>query len=185
MTPEGLKPNRWLVEAITEFSTPAKVSEVRRFLGLASFYRRFIDGFAKIAAPPRELSRKNTPFHWTEACNKSMRTLKTQLTSAPVLAYPSFHRPFTVETDASIIGLGAVLQQTQTDSKLHPVAYASRSLTAAERNYSITELEALAVVWALTRFHSYLYGLSVTVVTDHAAVRAVLETPNPSAKHAR
>ena len=147
VTPEGLKPNRQLFEAITEFSTPANVSEVRRFLGLASYYRRFIDGFAKIAAPLQELTRKNTPFHWTEACNKSMRTLKTQLTSALVLAYPSFHRPFTVETDASIIGLGAVLQQTQEDSKLHPVAYASRSLTAAEQNYSITELEALAVVW--------------------------------------
>ena len=90
-----------------------------------------------------------------------------------------------METDASINGLGAVLQQKQDDSKLHPVAYASRSLTDAERNYSITELEVLAVVWALTRFHSYLYGQSVTVVTDHTAVKAVLETPNPSAKHAR
>ena len=78
-----------------------------------------------------------------------------------------------------------MLKQEQDDHKLHPVAYASRLLTAAERNYSITELEVLAVVWALTRFHSYLYGQSVTVVTDHAAVRAVLETPNPSAKHAR
>ena len=105
-----------------------------------------------------------------------MKVLKAKLTSTPVLAYPSFNKPFTVETDASINGLGAVLQQEQDDHKLHPVAYASRSLTAAECNYSITELEVLAVVWALTRFHSYLYGQSVTVVTDHAAVRAVLET---------
>ena len=114
-----------------------------------------------------------------------MRSLKDKLTSAPVLAYPSFDKPFTVETDACINRLGAVLQQTQDDSKLHPVAYTSPSLTDAERNYSITELEVLAVVWALTRFHSYLYGQSVTVVTDHTAVKAVLETPNPSAKHAR
>jgi len=114
-----------------------------------------------------------------------MRNLKVKLTSAPVLAYPSFDKPFTVETNACIDEMGAVLQQKQDDSKLHPGAFISRSLTPAERNYGITELEVLAVVWALTRFHSYLYGQSVTVITDHAAVRAVLETLNPSAKHAR
>ena len=185
VTPEGLKTNHRLVEAVAMFPTPTDVSEVRRFLGLASYYRRFIDGFARIAAPIRELTRKNSVFSWTVVCEKAMKTLKEKLTSSPVLAYPSFDKPFTVETDACINGLGAVLQQLQGDSKLHPVAYASRSLTDAERNYSITELEALAVVWALTRFHSYLYGQSVTVVTDHTAVKAVLETPNPSAKHAR
>ena len=114
-----------------------------------------------------------------------MNVLKEKLTTAPVLAYPSFGKPYTVETDASISGLGAVLSQIQVDKKLHPVAYASRSLSPAERNYSVTKLETLAVVWALARFHSYLYGQSVTVITDHAAVRAVLETPNPSCKHAR
>ena len=114
-----------------------------------------------------------------------MNCLKKLLTSAPVLAYPSFGEPYTVETDTSISGLGAVLLQMQKDSRLHPVAYISRSPTAAERNYSITELETLAVVWALTRLHSYLYGQSVTVVTDHAAVKAILETPSPSGKHAR
>ena len=114
-----------------------------------------------------------------------MSQLKERLITAPVLAYPSFGKPFTVETDTSISGLGAVLSQTQGDTKLHPVAYASRSLSTAEWNYSVTEPETLAVVWVLTRFHSYLYGQSVTVVTDHAAVRAILETPNPSCKHAR
>ena len=182
VTPEGLKTNQRLVEAVTMFQTPTDVNGVRRFLGMASYYRRFI---ARIAAPLRELTHKNAVFNWTEACKKAMATLKKKLTSAPVLAYPSFDKPFTVETDASINGLGAVLQQKQDDSKLHPVTYASRSLTDAERNYSITELEVLAVVWALTRFHSYLYEQSVTVVTDHTAVKAVLETPNPSAKHAR
>jgi hypothetical protein len=185
VTPEGLKTNQRLVEAVTMFPAPTDVNRVRRFLGLASYYRRFIDGFARIAAPLQELTRKNSVFNWTKACEEAINTLKEKLTSAPVLAYPSFDKPFTVETDACINGLGTVLQQLQDDSKLHPVAYVSRSLMDAERNYSITELEALAVVWALNRFHSYLYGQSVTVVTDHTAVKAVLETPNPSAKHAR
>lgn len=94
------------------------------------------------------------------------------------MSWPSLHffKPFTIETDTSINGLGGVL--------LHPIAYASSSLAPAERNYSITELEALAVVWEITRLHHYLYGQSVTVLTDHAAVRAVPETPNPSANHA-
>ena len=185
VTPEGLKTNQKLVEAVTEFETPKDVNGVRRFLGMSSYYRRFINGFARIAAPLRKLTRKGAVFHWTSACSDAMRTLKDLLTTAPVLAYPLFDKPFTVETDACIEGLGAVLEQMQADAKLHPVAYASRSLTEAERNYGITELEVLAVVWALTRFHCYLYGHSVTVITDHAAVRAVLETPNPSAKHAR
>ena len=90
-----------------------------------------------------------------------------------------------METDASISGVGAVLMQYKEDQKLHPVAYASRSLSAAERNYSITELETLAVVWALSSFHPYLYRQSVTIVTDHAAVQAILETPSPTGKHAR
>ena len=90
-----------------------------------------------------------------------------------------------LETDASLKGLGAVLSQLQEDNRLHPVAYASRSLLAVEKRYAVTELETLAVVWAISHFHAYLYGHDVTVYTDHSAVKAVLETPSPSAKHAR
>ena len=185
VTPEGLKTKQKLVEAITQFPQPTDVRGTRRFLGLASYYRRFVKDFSKIAEPLRELTRKNAVFQWTEVCEQAMARLKDCLTHAPVLAYPSFDKPYTVETDASICGLGAIVSQIQDDAKLHPIAYASRSLTATERNYSITELEALAVVWALTRFHSYFYGQSVTVITDHAAVKAFLETPSPSGKHAR
>ena len=128
---------------------------------------------------------KGAAFMWTIEAQAAMERLKERLTKAPVLAYPSFGKPFTLETDASTNGIGAVLSQEQDDRRLHPIAYASRSLSAAERNYSITELETLAVVWAVTHFHSYLYGHSVTILTDHTAVKAVLETPNPSGKHAR
>ena len=101
-----------------------------------------------------------------------------------MLAYPNFSKNFTLETDASAKRLGVVLSQLRDDGSLHPVAYASRSLSGAEKRYAITELETLAVVWAISHFHAYLYGNDVTVYTDHSAVKAVLETPNPSAKHA-
>ena len=128
------------------------------------------------------LTRKGSQFQWSEECQESFDTLKERLTTAPVLAYPCFDR---LETDASVRSLGAVLSQLQEDGQLHPVAYASRSLCASERNYSISELETLAVVWSITHFHPYLYGHTVTVYTDHTAVKAILNTTNPSAKHAR
>ena len=185
ITPEGLKTNPRLVAAVERFPRPQNLSEVRRFLGLSSYYRRFIPQFSQIAQPLHALTRKGAEFQWTDACEEAMKTLKERLVSAPVLAYPSFDKPFVMETDASIAGVGVVLSQPQKDGQLHPVAYASRSLSAPERNYAITELETLAVVWAIAHFHSYLYGHSVTVYTDHSAVKAVLETPNPSGKHAR
>ena len=98
---------------------------------------------------------------------------------------PPHRRDFVLETDASVQGIGAVLSQRQDDQRLHPIAYASRDLSPVERQYGITELETLAVVWAISHFHHYLYGNSVTVFTDHTAVKAVLETANPTAKHAR
>ena len=185
ITPQGLETNPKLITAVTEFPTPGNVRETRQFLGLCSYYRRFVPLFAKIARALHHLTKKGEVFRWTGDCQQSFDTMKKLLTSAPVLAYPSFERGFILETDACISGIGAVLSQLQLDELLHPVAYASRALSQAECRYSITELETLAVVWAISHFHSYLYGHSVVVYTDHSAVRAVLESSNPSAKHAR
>ena len=182
ITPQGLETNPKLITAVTEFPTPGNVRETRQFLGLCSYYRRFLPLFAKIARALHHLTKKGEVFRWTGDCQQSFDTL---LTSAPVLAYPSFERGFILETDACISGIGAVLSQLQLDELPHPVAYASRALSQAECRYSITELETLAVVWAISHFHSYLYGHSVVVYTDHSAVRAVLESSKPSAKHAR
>ena len=104
---------------------------------------------------------------------------------APILVHPDFDKPFVLETDASAQGLGALLSQVQDDKRLHPIAYASRALSPQEKKYAITELETLAVVWAVQHYHAYLYGHEETVYTDHSAVKAVLETPSPSGKHAR
>ena len=185
ITAGGLKPNPRLTDAVQKFPEPQNLQDVRRFLGMSSYYRRFIPNFAKVAQPLHQLTAKNVPFNWTAECEAAFLSLKTRLVTPPVLAYPSFTKDFTLETDASIQGLGAVLSQVQEDGKLHPVAYASRALNPSEKNYGVTELETLAVVWAVTHFHSYLYGNKVTVLTDHSAVRAVLETPNPTGKHAR
>ena len=136
---------------------------------MSSYYRRFVPNFSKIACPLQSLTRKDAQFIWTDVCERSFQLLKEKLTSAPVLSYPTFDKPFVIETRACIEGVGAVLSQPQADGLLHPVAYASHSLTPAQRNYSITELETLAVVWAIEHFIPYLYGHDVTVLTDHTA----------------
>ncbi len=185
ITPEGIKPNPQRVSAVKEFPRPKSVHEVRQFLGLTSYYRRFVKSFARTAQPLHALTRKGALFEWSENCETAFCFLKQLLLPAPILCYPNFEKPFRLETDASIKGLGTVLSQEQLDGKYHPVAYASRALSPQERNYSITELETLAVVWSVSHFKAYLYGHEVTVYSDHSAVKAVLETPNPSGKHAR
>ena len=122
---------------------------------------------------------------WTEECQSAFQDLKRKLVTAPVLAIPNFDKGFLLETDASIKGLGAVLSQQQKDDHMHLVAFASRALSTPEKYYSVTDLETLAVVWAVSHFHAYLYGHDVEVRTDHSAVKAVLSTPSPNGKHAR
>ena len=130
------------------------------------------------------LTKKEVKWEWSKECQLAFETLKDKLMQAPVLIYPDFEEKFVLETDASLRGLGAVLSQKK-GGLLHPVSYASRSLSSPEKNYSISELETLAVVWAIQHYRAYLYGHEVTVVTDHSAVKAILETPSPSGKHAR
>ena len=107
-------------------------------------------GFASIAQPLYALTKKNAPFQWTAECESTFDYFKTSLITTPVLAYPNFEQSFILETDTSILGLGAILSQIQADGRLHPIAYASRSLSKSEKNYAVTDLETLAVVWAVT-----------------------------------
>ena len=180
-----MKTNPRLVAAVSDFPVPDSVQGVWRFLGLASYYRKFIPNFSRIAHPLHQLTCKAASFKWSPECSCAFEELKHRLTTAPILAYPNFTCDFVLETDASMQGVGAVLGQYQDDNKLHPIGYASRALNAAEKRYGITELETLAVVWAISHFHHYLYGNRVTVFTDHTAVKAILESSNLTAKHAR
>ena len=158
---------------------------MRSFLGLASYYRRFIPQFSRIAGPLHALTKKNSVFTWTAACQKTFERLRKLLASAPVLAYPDFHVPFILETDASVSGLGAVLAQQQEGGLVRPIAYASRSLQEHEKRYGATELEGLGVVWAVKHFRPYLYGHHCDIYTDHEALKSLLNTPQPSGKLAR
>ena len=185
ITPCGLRPNNHNIDAVKDFPVPMNLKQLRQFLGLTSHYRRFVPNYAKIAFPLHALTRKGALFQWTANCEVAFETLKTRLVTAPLFCYPDFDKDFVLETDASKQGLGAILSQYQVDHKLHPVAYASRSISSTEANYAITDLETLAVVWAVTHFRYYLYGHKVTIITDHAAVKAILGAPSLSGKHAR
>lgn len=167
---EGIKPDDRKIEAVQNFPIPSTVTQVKAFLGLCSYYRRFVKSFAKEAQPLFELTKKDVPFHWGEAQTAAFQNLKGRLISSPILKYPDFEKEFILSTDASKNGLGAVLSQNH-DGKEHPIAYASRALNKAEKNYSATELELLAIIFAVRHFHQYLYGVKFTILTDHAALR--------------
>lgn len=171
------------VKAVAEWKQPATTKELRSFLGFASYYRRFVEGFAKIATPLHRLvaqvetgsnrskSRANALGDgWTPECQQSFQTLKSRLISAPVLAYADFTKPFVLEVDASLAGLGAVLAQEQ-EGHRKPIAFASRGLRPTERNmsnYSSRKLELLALKWAITsKFREYLLGAKFVVFTDN------------------
>ena len=134
-----------------------------------------------------QLLKKGVAFEWDTACQTAFSKLKQLSTTAPVLSYPRLgpNAQFILETDASSLGLGAVLAQKREDELVHPVVYASRTLNPQERNYSITEMETLAVVWAAKHFRPYLLGHHCTVFTDHSACLSLLNSPHPSAKLAR
>ena len=182
---EGIRPNPAKVLAVESIPAPTNVRTVREFLGLCSYYRKFVPDFTKIASPLHHLLRSNVKFEWTEQCQASFQRLKDLLVTPPVLVYPNFDKSFILHTDASGNGLGAVLEQEQDDGTSHPVAYASRSLSKHERRYGITELEALAIVWALKYCKAYLWGHRCTVYTDHAPATTLLGTKHSSGKLAR
>ena len=166
---QGMAPDPTKLQAVQEWPTPHSISDVRQFLGLASYYRRYIPHFAHIAAPLHALTQKNATFNWTEGCQQSFMTLKSKLVQPPLLKYPQFHSSasqFLVYTDASDFGLGAVLEQDN-----HVIAYASRTLTKSERNYSVIQKECLAIVYATKQFRHYLLGRQFQLHTDHAPLQ--------------
>ena len=181
---KGISPKEEKIATVSGWLPPKSSQELQQFLGFASFYRRYIEDFATIAEPLNQLTRKKTEFKWEASCEKAFNTLKEALCKHPVLAHPNFQLPFHLTTDASATGLGAVLSQTQFGEE-RPICYASRTLTTSERNYSTTERECLAVVWAVEYFDYYLSGASFTVFTDHDPLTYLRGIPQPHGRLAR
>ena len=172
------------VAAIRDFPQPTNLKSLKSFLGFVSYYRHFIPNFSSVTGPLHLLTRKDASFLWTSSCQEAFELLKRLLTKTPVLAYPDFEQSFILETDASGTGLGAVLAQ-KVQGIVRPVAFASRTLQPHEKNYGVTELEALGVVRAAKHFRPYLYGHRCDIFTDHVALKSLLSTPQPSGKLAR
>ncbi|UYV72850.1 hypothetical protein LAZ67_10000987, partial [Cordylochernes scorpioides] len=154
---DGIQPDSEKVEAIKKFPVPKSVCDIQSYLGLCSYYRRFIKNFSKIAAPLQILLKKDQKFIWTQEQKDSFESLKKVLMQKPVLGHFKESAITKLHTDASSYGLGAVLVQIQ-ENQENPIDYASRTLSKAEKNYSTTERECLAVIWAIGKFRPYLYG---------------------------
>ena len=179
---KGISTNPKKIEAVSKWPTPKTVYDVRSFLCFVGYYRRFIKNFSRITKPIREVitglenqskrAAKKTYIEWTDAADVAFENLKTMCVSTPMLAYPDYQLPFTLHTDSSTDGLGAVLYQKQ-DGKMRVIAYASRSVSKAESNYPAHKLEFLALKWAVCeKFHEYLYGSKV--FTDNNPLTYVL-----------
>ncbi|KAL0536582.1 hypothetical protein IC582_025533 [Cucumis melo] len=163
---EGVSVDPAKIEAVTNWTRPSTVSEIRSFLGLAGYYRRFVEDFSRIASPLTQLTKKGTPFVWSPACERSFQELKQKLVTAPVLTVPDGSGNFVIYSDASKKGLGCVLMQ---QGKV--VAYASRQLKIHEQNYPTHDLELAAVVFALKIWRHYLYGEKIQIYTDHKSLK--------------
>ncbi|GJV37833.1 putative nucleotidyltransferase, ribonuclease H [Tanacetum coccineum] len=166
---QGLHVDPAKIEAVKNWTSPATPTEVRQFLGLAGYYRRFIEGFSKIAKPLTKLTQKNKSYIWGEEQESAFQLLKQKLCEAPILALPEGNDNFVVYCDASLQGLGAVLMQRE-----KVIAYASRQLKPHEENYTTHDLELGAVIFALKIWRHYLYGTKCTVFTDHKSLQHIL-----------
>lgn len=172
----GITADSSKVEAIRSYFVPRNIKEVQRCLGLAGWYHRFVPGFSKIVEPINALKKKGHPFHWSPQFQEAFEKLKAHLTSPPILGHPNLQLPFMVYTDASDTGLCAVLTQRKIQGLEEVIAYASRTLNKAKSNYSATEKECLAVVWALEKWQHYLEHKMFTIVTDHTALQWVMSS---------
>ena len=169
MSAEGIRVDPTNIEAVVNWKLPQSVTEVRSFLGLEGYYRRFVKGFSVIASSHTKLLRKGVKFELTNKCQNSFEHLKEMLVEAPVLTQPTSSKEYTLYSDALRIGLGYVLMQ---DGKV--VAYASRQLKPHEQNYPTHDLELAAVVFALKIWRHYLYGENCRTYTYHKSLKCLL-----------
>ena len=177
---DGIKVDPMKVEAVMKWDSPKNPTEIRSFLGLAGYYRRFIQDFSKIATPLTQLTKKTVEFKWGSDQQVAFSTLKQKLCKAPVLVLPEGIENMVVFCDASYSGLGCVLMQ-----KGRVIAYASRQLKPHESNYPTHDLELAAVVFALKIWRHYLYGVRFTIYTDHQSLKYFMDQKNLNMRQRR
>lgn len=184
ITQNGVKPDPKKIEAIQNYPIPKTPKDIKAFLGLAGYYRRFIENFSKLSQPLTKLLKKDEPFIWTSLQQDSFETLKTKLCEEPILQYPNYSEIFNLTTDASNYAIGSVLSQGSGSNDL-PIAYASRILNKSEINYSTTEKELLAIVWSVKHFRPYLYGRKFRIITDHKPLTWLMNVKDPGSRLVR
>ena len=176
-----IKPSNRKVQDLMKYKAPLTPQQVYSFIGLGSYYRRFICNFSKIVSPLLRYAQGE--IQWTNECLIAFETIRTKLTSAPILVLPKFEKPFQLETDACNYGIGAVLSQEAEQSvQWLPVAYYSKHLTKQQRNYSVSEKELLAIVLGVEHFRQFLYGINFNVITDHQPLKYLLTIKEPSSR---
>lgn len=185
VTENGVRPNPDKILAIKKFPLPKNTKQIKGFLGLLGYYRRFIKGFAKITKPLTNCLKKEGIININDPeYVKCFEFCKTLLMNEPILQYPDFSKPFVLTTDASNFAIGAVLSQGKIGSDL-PIAYASRTLNVSETNYSTIEKELLSIVWAVKYFRPYLFGRKFLIVTDHKPLQWLFSLKEPNSKLVR
>ena len=181
-----ISPNEKNIEKMQNAPRPTTKKGIRSFVGMCGFYQKFIPNFNMLTAPLTELTKKASPevVKWNPECETAFQTLKELLVSRPILQLPDLNRPFILRTDASGIGIAATLMQEDNEHPdiLHPVAYASRKLNTAERNYSTVEQECLALIWGIDKFQLYLYGRHFKIQTDNQPMLFLATTKQMNAK---
>nr|GEZ30514.1 reverse transcriptase domain-containing protein [Tanacetum cinerariifolium] len=177
----GIEVDKAKVKVIAKLPHPTTVKGIHSFLGHAGFYRRFIKDFSKIARPMTRLLKKDTPFFLSKECVEAFQTLKRKLTEALILITPNWDLPFELMCDASDFAIGAVLGQRQ-EKHFRPIHYARKTMTEAESNYTTTEKEMLAVVYAFKKFRSYLIMNKNIVYTDHSALKYLFAKKDSKAR---
>src|SRR6266542_1232909 len=182
----GIRPDPRNVEKIKNAEVPKNTTELRRFLGMAQYYRQYINGYADKAGPLYDMLKENGPAVWESPQQEAFDIIKDKLATEPIRAHPDFNKPFKLYTDVSDTGLGAVLAQDDEEGRERVIAYEARRLNSAERVYPTTEKECLAVVWAIQKFKQYLgEWIPFTVFTDHAVLKTLMRHDHPSPRKAR
>ena len=182
---EGYYPSVNNLKAIREYPKPTSVAMARTYIGMCSFFRKFIKDFAKIAEPLTRMLGKDKKFEWNSEQDVAFEKLREFLLADPILKAPEWDKPFHIFTDASNVAVGCTLMQKDGSGKYHVISYLSRALTSSERNWPTVQAELYAIVYALRKFNYYLYGHEVIIHTDHKPLEHLLAKGRPHSNLAR